>query len=133
MIPLRIHNILDYVAAGVLVVSPYVFGFSDVSYARNLFVILGLVLAGYSAITKYRYSIAKIIPLGPHMFLDVLTGFFLMVGPYAFNYRALITDGQTALHFILGLGVWALVALTRPRSSVVDTQISDIDDFRNVA
>jgi hypothetical protein len=134
MISLRTHNILDYVGAAVLIVCPFIFGFSDVTAARNLFIILGVALAAYSALTKYYYSVAKIIPVGPHMFLDVVTGFLLMIGPYAFNYRALVTNGQTALHFILGLAVWGLVALTRPKTDVAERGLpSDVTDIRRAA
>ena len=106
--------------------------FLDIPTARNLFVALGVILAGYSAITQYRYSLAQVIPLGVHMFLDVVVGFVLMIGPYSFGYRALISDGQTALHFVLGLGVWALVALTRPQLTAVG-RITDINEFKKSA
>jgi hypothetical protein len=132
MIPIKVHNIVDYVAAAALIVCPYIFGFSDVPAARDLFIVLGLALAAYSAVTQYRYSLAKVIPLGVHMFLDVVVGFVLMIGPYSFNYRALISDGQTALHFILGLSLWALVALTRPQSAEM-SEITDINDFKKAA
>lgn len=121
MIPLKTHNILDYVGAFVLIASPYVFNFSDVPTARNVFETLGFVLAIYSMLTRYPYSIAKIIPLRAHMLLDVITGFVLMIAPYAFSYRAAITNGQTALHFVLGLGLWGLVALTRSGAVSVKT------------
>ena len=112
MIPLKVHNVLDYVAAAILVLSPYLFGFSDVTAARNVFLILGFGLAGYSLLTRYRYSIAKIIPLGVHMMLDSLAGIVVILAPYVFGYRDQITGGVTALHYVLGLGVLGLVALT---------------------
>jgi hypothetical protein len=135
MIPLRVHSIVDYVAAVVLVAAPYVFGFADIDVARNFFLVLGIGLAAYSALTKYRYSFAKIIPIGPHMFLDVVVGFLTMVGPYVLNYRLAISSAQTAAHYFIGLGVWALVALTRPDADVLEKTIhdEDIDDFRKAA
>jgi hypothetical protein len=135
MIPLRIHAILDYIVAVVLVAAPYLFGFADIDIARNFFLIMGIVLAVYSALTKYRYSLAKIIPIGPHMFLDVVVGFFTMIGPYVLNYRLAISSAQTAAHYFIGLGLWAVVALTRPDADVVEKSVSDedIDDFRKAA
>jgi hypothetical protein len=132
MIPLKTHNILDYVGAFVLIASPYLFNFSDVNTARNLFLTLGFVLAIYSALTQYQYTLAKFIPIRVHMLLDVVTGFVLMIGPYAFSYRAGITNGQTALHFVLGLGLWGLVALTRSRPGIIERDIttSDVTDIR---
>jgi len=113
MIPLRVHNILDYVIGTTLVACPYLFGFSAVNAAQNVFLVLGFGLIGYSLFTKYTYSIAKIIPLGVHMGLDVTAGIVLMLAPTVFGYGGQITGGQLALHFIMGLGAVGLVALTR--------------------
>ena len=127
MLSLRTHNILDYVIGAILVLSPYVFGFSDVEAARNTFLVLGFGLIGYSLLTNYHYSVAKIIPLGIHMGMDVLSGLVLMVAPWVFGYRDMITDGQTVFHFVMGLGAWGLVALTdRTRDIVGVGRIDDV-------
>lgn len=112
MIPLRVHNAIDYVIGAVLILSPYVFGFADIAAARNLYLVLGFGLIGYSLFTRYPYSVVKAIPLGVHMTMDVIAGIILMLGPSIFGYRGLITGGQNALHFVLGLGAIGLVALT---------------------
>jgi hypothetical protein len=124
MLSLRTHNILDYVGAAILVLSPFLFGFSDVDVARNVFLFLGFGLALYSLITRYEFSVAKIIPLGVHMTLDVLEGVFLMVAPSLFDYRPLLTDLQYGLHFVLGIGVIGLVAITKRKTE--SGQLSDI-------
>ena len=92
------------------------FGFSEIVAGRNLFLVLGLGLIGYSLVTNYQYSVRKWLPLGVHMALDVAAGVLLILGSYIFGYRSLITDGQTALHYVLGLGAIGLVALTRPKT-----------------
>jgi purine-cytosine permease-like protein len=115
MISLRVHNILDYVIGAFLVLSPSIFGFSSVNAARDTFLVLGFGLIGYSLLTDYRYSIAKLISLGIHMFMDVILGAVLMIAPWVFGYRPYITSSQTLLHFVLGLGAWGLVALTNRR------------------
>ena len=116
MVSLRVHNILDYVGGAILLLCPYIFGFSDVTAARNLFLVLGFGLIGYSLLTNYQYSVFKVIPLGVHMALDMLAGVVLILGSYVFGYRGAITGGQTALHYVLGIGVIGLVALTRPKT-----------------
>lgn len=122
MFSLKTHNILDYGLAAVLVLCPWFFGFSDIDAARAVFVTLGLSLATYSLITQYRYSLAKIVPIGVHLFMDVCLGVILMLSPSLFGYRALLTGGQNTLHFVLGLGAIALVALTRRGGSAEVTQ-----------
>ncbi len=123
MIPLRVHNVIDYVVGVALALSPYVFGFSDVVAARNVFLVVGILWLAYSSITNYYYSIAKIIPLGAHMVLDALNGIVLIVSPALFGYRELITDGQFALHFVMGIGALAVVAFTRTRTEEAKTPL----------
>jgi hypothetical protein len=113
MISIRTHNILDYVLGAVLVLCPWVFGFADIVDARNVFLVLGFGLIGYSLFTDYRYSVARVIPLGLHMAFDVAAGIAIMMAPAVLGYRSYLTGGQYALHFALGLGAIALVAMTR--------------------
>jgi hypothetical protein len=121
MIPLKVHNVIDYIMAAFLIVSPWVFGFASVGAARNLFVIAGIVYAGYSLLTKYYYSAARIIPLGAHMTLDAALGVLLILAPALFGYREFLTQGQYAAHIVLGIGAVGLVALTRPRTEAAKT------------
>lgn len=121
MISLRVHNILDYVIGAILIISPWLVGFSEVVAARNLFVWGGIGLITYSLFTNYYYAVAHIIPLGVHMTLDALLGVIFILGPALFGYRDVITTGQYAWHVILGIGALGLVALTRPRTEAAKT------------
>jgi hypothetical protein len=69
------------------------------------------------------------------MFLDVVVGFFAMIGPYVLNYRLAISSAQTAAHYFIGLAIWGLVALTRPDTDVLEKSVhdEDIDDFKKAA
>ena len=116
MIPIRVHNALDYMLGGLLVLAPLIFGMADIASVRGLFSVLGFGLIGYSLLTRYPYSLVKVIPLGVHMALDVVVGLALMLAPAVLGYRGLITDGQNAAHFVLGLGAIGLVALTDRKS-----------------
>jgi hypothetical protein len=116
MISLKTHNIMDYIIAATLVITPFLFNFSAISEAQNVFLILGFGLAAYSLLTKYFYSAAKLIPLGVHMILDAGAGLMVLLAPYLFNYRNQITNIQFAWHLILGLGAFILVGITRTRS-----------------
>ena len=121
MISLRVHNILDYIVGAVLIISPWLFGFSEIAAARNLFVWGGIALIAYSLLTNYYYAVARVIPLGVHMTLDALLGIVVILAPALFGYRDFLTSGQYALHVVLGIGALGLVALTRPRSESAKT------------
>lgn len=133
MVTLKAHNILDYIIAIVLVASPFVFDFSNVDQARNLFLTLGVGLALYSAITNYYYSLARVIPLGVHMVFDAAAGIVLIAGPSLFGYRDQLSDFQVGVHIVLGLGAVGLVAITRTRTEAAKTseQRREIDQLHS--
>lgn len=118
MLSLKTHNVLDYVIGAVLVLCPFVFGFNGVPAARNVFLILGFGLIGYSLITNYQYSIAKILPVRTHMVFDVLAGLVLLLAPAIFGYGNALTGGQVALHYVMGIGAVLFVAVTRDRGGL---------------
>jgi len=113
-IPLKVHNILDYVAAIALSLSPFIFGFSDINEARNLYLILGGGLAAYSLMTRYPISLLKIIPVNLHMMFDASAGLVLMAAPWVLGYIDALTSVQLIVHFVFGAGVLLLVFFTYP-------------------
>lgn len=112
MIPLRVHNILDYIGGAILLIAPTLFGFSQVIAARNVFGFLGVALIGYSLFTNYDFSIVKAIPVKVHMAFDAMMGLLLMLAPAVFGYRLALNNAQYAVHFVLGMGLIGLVVLT---------------------
>lgn len=132
MISLRVHNVIDYIVGVLLIISPWLFGYSEILVARNLFVWGGIALIAYSLFTKYYYAIARVIPLGVHMTLDALLGVVTILAPVLFGYRDLITGGQYAWHVIVGIGAIGLVALTRPRTEGAKTPLERAELSRDV-
>lgn len=54
IIPMRVHLMMDYLAGAVLAASPWLFGFSDEeSNAWVPHLVVGLLVIGYAAVTKY--------------------------------------------------------------------------------
>lgn len=132
IIPLNIHNVIDYIVGAVLLITPAFFGFAEVTIAANVFYTAGLGLILYSLLTQYKYSIAKLIPVRVHMILDALVGLSVMFAPWLLNYRGALTEGQTTVHLALGAGAVALAILTGPRS-IHEAQRShdkDEEEFR---
>jgi hypothetical protein len=122
MIPLKIHNVLDYFGGAILLVAPSLFDFSYLLAARNLFWFLGAALIVYSLLTDYYYSLAKWIPVKAHLGMDSLVGLLLILGPSVLGYRLQLDSLQYALHFALGLGLLGLVILTnRQQVDILDS------------
>ena len=109
-----IHGILDYAAAAVLIIAPFVLGLAAISpLAHWLSVIAGAVLILYSLITDYSYSVAKIIPFKAHLLLDLAAGIVFVVAPFIFG-----LGGVPMVYCIMmGLGVILVVALTNPSAA----------------
>ncbi|MDR3606282.1 MAG: hypothetical protein P4M08_02755 [Oligoflexia bacterium] len=132
-ISLDTHNVLDYVAGFALIGGPYLFGFSDIYTARNTFMGLGALLIAYSLITRYRYSVLKIVPVGVHMAMDVILGIAVMGAPFLFSYDVLLTRFQYAIHFVYGLAAVGLVVLTRPKSKELIVSLEEGEDYEQAA
>jgi hypothetical protein len=129
MVSLKTHNVLDYVVGVALLFIPAIFGFAEIDAARNSFLFSGFALIAYSLLTSYDYAIWRVIPVGTHMTLDVLNGVFVMLAPWVFGYRDLLTAGQEVLHYVLALAVFGLVAITRTESgSAIGEDVSTTYD-----
>jgi len=116
VISLRTHNIMDYFGGAFLLLSPLLFGFADLSEARNLFMAGGFLLILYSFLTNYEVGAVRMIPLGAHMALDVILGVSLILGPWLLNYREFLTTGQEWLHYFFGVSILFLVGFSREKT-----------------
>lgn len=125
-IPLKLHNIIDYIAGAFLFACPYFFNFDYLVPARNVFSYSGTALITYSLLTNYRYSFFRIIPLGIHMAVDIIIGLTMISAPWLFNYFTDLTQPQFILHMTTGVAVLLLVAFTYPKSEAARTS----EDFR---
>lgn len=101
-----IHGILDYAAALALIVAPYVLGLTGV--ALWLSVAAGVGLIGYSLLTRYAYSLFKVIPFNIHIAFDTLAGLVFVAVPFALE----ITAVAQIYYWVMGSGVLAVVILT---------------------
>ncbi|MBU6375178.1 MAG: hypothetical protein KGQ59_04225 [Bdellovibrionales bacterium] len=112
MISIKTHNVLDYVFGLVIALCPYLFNFSMIDVARNLFQFVGIGILVYSLMTNYRYSMLKVLSVRANLGLDTVAGGVLLIGPWIFGYRDLLTGGQASVHVLAGLVMLGLVAFT---------------------
>ena len=103
--------LIDYVAATVLIIAPFVLGLESTSpLALWLSVIAGAGLILYSLVTDYSYSAAKIVPFKVHLVFDSVAGVVFVAAPFLFGF-----GGVTMVYYIvMGLGVFLLIAVTDP-------------------
>ncbi len=82
-IPQDVHSVMDYV--GALTVAGGALA-ADTVRAQAVGLSTGAALATASAMTDYRLSVARVLPIEVHEVLDYLSGAFLIAAPFALGY-----------------------------------------------
>ncbi|HWV36499.1 MAG TPA: SPW repeat protein [Thermomicrobiales bacterium] len=98
-IPTRIHGLLDYGMAIVLIISPWLFRFSDGGPKMWVPIALGIAAIAYSLLTSYELGVVHLIPMPVHLGIDVVSGIVLALSPWIFGFA----DDVWLPHLILGL------------------------------
>jgi hypothetical protein len=116
MLSLKAHNVIDYTVALLLMLTPALGEFLEITVAKDLFRVLGILLLAYSLVTKYEFSAWRALPLGAHMTLDLALGLVLLLSPWVLGYRDLLSAGQELTHYVWGVGLIVFVAVTRSKT-----------------
>jgi hypothetical protein len=117
-IPTRVHGVLDYLTAGVLIAAPSLLGLRKNGMQTWLPVALGVGTIGYSLLTDYELGLLKIIPMPAHLALDAANGALLAASPWLFGFA----EEVSAPHLGLGLFELAVTACSQPTPDrVVDS------------
>jgi hypothetical protein len=103
-IPPFAHGLLEYGAAVLLLAAPFVLGF-DSDAATALSIVAGLGVLALAASTASSTGLAKMVPLGVHVLLDLALVAILIAAPFLFGFSG---DGTPTAFFIV-LGVWHLL------------------------
>ena len=106
-----IHGLLDYAAAGGLIVFPLLLGFEGLTLWLS--VAGGIGLIAYSLITDYAFSVASVISFKTHLILDLAAGAVFIAAPFVFGWTGLVMG----YYFAMAAGVSAVVVLTGPESA----------------
>jgi hypothetical protein len=110
-IPTRVHGVLDYLTAGVLIAAPSMLGFRRHGMQRWVPLALGVGTIGYSLLTDYELGPFKVIPMPMHLALDAANGALLAASPWLFGFAEEIS----APH--LGLGLFEILVTASSQST----------------
>jgi len=124
------HAMLEPLMAVLIIVAPWLFGFSDVNDAQTICIVVGLVMLLAGAVTQWRYSLIKLIPLRTHFMTDLVLAAVLILTPFIFGF----SDEGGATRFMIIIGVLeALTALsTRWNPAEAQTAPRSREDRRTV-
>lgn len=98
-IPTRVHGVLDYLVGVLLIFAPRIFGFQNGGPEDRIPVFLGVITILYSIFTRYELGLFKIIPFKTHLVLDFVSGVFLAISPWVFDFD----DRVWVPHVLVGI------------------------------
>jgi len=110
-IPTRVHGVLDYLTAGVLIAGPSMLRLRQHGMQRWLPVALGIGTISYSLLTDYELGLFKFIPMPMHLALDAANGALLAASPWLFGFA----EETSAPH--LGLGLFEILVTASSQST----------------
>jgi hypothetical protein len=95
-----IHGAVEYAAAALFVVAPFLFGF-DSDAATAISIVVGVGILVVTASSELPTGLAKVIPVTIHMVLDIVVAGFLIAAPFLFGFSG---EGEaTAFFIVLGI------------------------------
>lgn len=115
----RIHGVIDYLMGLFLIVSPWLFGFTDGTAAQWVLIILGLGALLYSFITDYELGLLKVIPMKAHLMIDLVSGIFLAASPWIFGF----SEEVYLPHVLLGVAEIGASLMTKQHPPYSETSL----------
>jgi prepilin signal peptidase PulO-like enzyme (type II secretory pathway) len=97
---------LEPFMALLLIAAPWIFGFSNVDSATTVAVVVGVLMLLIGSMTRWRPSVAKVIPLKTHFMGDLLFAAVLILSPFVLGFE----DNGAATRFMIIYGVIELIA-----------------------
>jgi len=116
----RLHGILDYTTAFVLVLPWIVDYYSKNEDTWKLAAIGGIIFL-YSIITDYEFGLIKLLPMKVHLVLDVLIATLLIITPWLFVYNL-----YTNWAMFMGIALIVIVILSSASAYKITKRDLDI-------
>lgn len=109
-IPRFVHGIIEYLAAVIFIVAPFVLTF-DSGAAKAVSIVAGLLILILAAVTDGPTSLVNSLPLPAHILLDYALAALLVAAPFLFGFSH--ETAPTA--FFIALGVIHLLVTIATR------------------
>jgi hypothetical protein len=110
-IPLNLHAMLEPLMAVVIIAAPWIFGFSDTDSATLICILVGLAMLLIGAMTDWKLSLMRLIPLRMHLMGDLVLGAVLILSPLIFGFA----DEGGPTRFMVLAGVLELMTALMTR------------------
>lgn len=98
-----LHAIGDYLIGALLLVGPWLFGFTDDLRSGLVTQAFGVAIIGYSLFTDYEPSVRRKIPIRTHMRFDMICGGLLIGSPWIFKFAPI----TWIPHLVIGIVIAA--------------------------
>lgn len=130
-IPTTFYGVLSHILSLVLIASPWLFGFVNVSSAALFLpMYMGWLQLIMAIFTDNKASFIRQLPMQTHLVIDVFMGFILLVSPWLYNFSGKAFLPQLLLGLLLMfLGIFTVRSpfLNKPHHSVPEGQLRSTD------
>jgi hypothetical protein len=108
----RQHGMLDFPAAILLILAPWIFAFHDQSDAATVVpIVIGAAALLMSLMTNYEFGLLKVIPMSLHVMVDLLAGIVLALSPLIFGFTDAGTNAWLP-HVVAGIALIGVALMT---------------------
>jgi hypothetical protein len=107
----KLLGVLDYTTAIIMGVSPWLFGYYNISSAALFIpVFLGTMQLIMAIFSNYELGVMKVLPMSAHSFLNGFAGFWLLVSPFLYGFYNIVFLPQV----ILGVLLFVMAIYVKP-------------------
>lgn len=104
------HGVLDYATGILLIVSPWLFGFNDVTTATYTMLVVGIIVLALSLMTDYPLGLVKAVSFPAHGKIETVGALFLLASPWIAGFADVEVARNLAI--IVAIAWIGVVALT---------------------
>jgi hypothetical protein len=86
----KVHGYIDYASAVLFLIMPSIFKMQAETVQSMVFYIFAVFTLFLALQTDYELGLYKIFPFATHLVVDFLSGLFLLVSPWIFNFSGVV-------------------------------------------